>query len=159
VYKRAAASLYSREIATMKSITMIGLLLLVATNASAGTGIYTTLADENQIPIQNSQQRFYCSDQVFAVVELNDYAVGDHELHVSWLSPAGDVAESTRYNFLVLNNYELVWAWLKLHRQSGAGVLRWIDASAGMGEFIGSWKVFIEIDNTPIGEVPFEVIC
>ena len=143
----------------MKSIQLGVLLLSYAVTSPADISMYTTLADDNQVPVYDSREQFYCTDQIFAVVELDNYAIGDHNLQVSWFTPAGELTERTRYKFLVLNDHERIWAWLKLHRETGAGVLRLIDPAAGMQQFIGSWRVSIEIDNTPVGSVGFEVIC
>ena len=42
---------------------------------------------------------------------------------------------------------------------SGAGMLQWLDSSAGMEEFIGNWKISISIDDVTVGESSFEVLC
>ena len=143
----------------MKLLFTTVMILSIMTSVLADTYVYTGHADGEQVPLPEARQQFTCTDQVFVVIELEDYAVGDHQLRARWVSPSGKLARSTRYDFLVFNDRERVWAWLKLHRQSGAGVLRWIDASAGMEEFIGPWQVTLEIDNEPVGMSDFDLIC
>lgn len=134
-------------------------ILLMIGPAKASVNIYTTVADETQVPDQAARERFSCTDQVYAVIELNDYIGGDHQLSVQWISPSGEQRELTKYGFSVMNNKERIWAWLKLHRASGSGMMQWLDSSAGMEEFIGDWKISISIDDVPVGESSFEVLC
>jgi hypothetical protein len=127
--------------------------------ANANVSIYTTVADETQVPEQTAREHFSCTDQVYAVIELDDYTSGDHQLSVKWISPAGEQREHTKYGFSVFKDQERIWAWLKLHRASGTGMMQWLDSSAGMEEFIGDWKIAISIDDVPVGESIFEVLC
>lgn len=145
----------------MKKIQFMMLLLgsLLCGASYANVNIYTASADASQVPDRTARDRFACNDQVYAVVELDDYVAGDHQLTVRWYSPAGEQREQTRYGFSVLADKERIWAWLKLHRASGTGMMQWLDPSAGMEEFIGNWRISIEIDDVPVGESTFEVLC
>ena len=134
-------------------------VILMMGPAQANVSIYTALADDTQVPDRSARERFSCTDQVYAVIELDDYTSGEHQLSVKWISPAGAQREHTRYGFSVFNSEERIWAWLKLHRASGAGMMQWLDSSAGMEEFIGNWKISISIDDVPVGESSFEVLC
>ena len=138
---------------------ILSLVMLIPGIVSAGTEIYTTLADEYRVPTEVRQTEFLCTNQIYTVVELEEYAEGAHQLRARWFTPSGDLSHGTKYDFTVLNPLERVWAWLKLHRENGAGLLRMIDPSAGMEAFIGEWKVRIDIDNAFVGEALFEVLC
>jgi hypothetical protein len=136
---------------------VVGFLAVVPVHANVS--IYTTLAGETQVPDRSAREHFSCTDQVYAVIELDDYSDGEHQLSVKWISPAGEQRELTRYGFSVFNKEERIWAWIKLHRASGAGMMQWLDPSAGMEEFIGNWKISIAIDDVLVGESSFEVLC
>lgn len=145
----------------MKFPTIVFLFVaaLFTSSTSANVNIYTTLADDTQVPDRSVHERFSCTDQVYAVIELDDYDSGEHQLSVTWISPAGEAREQTRYGFSVMKQNERIWAWLKLHRSSGSGMMQWLDPSAGMEEFIGNWTIAITIDDVPVGESNFEVLC
>ena len=121
--------------------------------------IYNTLIDELGFPSKQAKQSFDCSDKIYTVVELRNYAPGKHELSIKWIDPAGDLREHTQYPFHVVKQDTRLWAWLNLYRATGAGLLQWIDPAAGLEEFIGSWTIEVRIDNKRLTKQNFEVIC
>lgn len=121
--------------------------------------VHVTLANEVGIPLEEAMDDFDCSDKIYAVVELNDYPKGRHELSVLWIDPASTSRENTQYPFHVINQNTKLWAWLSLSRARGAGMLQWLNPAAGLEEFIGPWTIQVRIDNKKISELKFEVSC
>lgn len=128
----------------------------------ANTGaarIYFSLADEFSTPGKQAQTIFDCSDKIYTVLELSDYARQRYQLSVQWRDPTGDVRETTRYPFSVKKPDTRLWAWLSLSRASGAGMLQWINPAAGLEEFIGIWEVEVRLNKEIIAREQFEVNC
>lgn len=120
---------------------------------------YLSLANEFGAPTSEQRLVFDCSDKIYVVAELTDYAPGRHQLAVRWVDPNQDTRETTTYPFYVRDSNTRVWAWLSLSRGAGAGILQWIDPAAGLEEFIGEWTVDLRIDGQKISETQFEVSC
>ena len=135
------------------------LLALNVISAFAETTIYTAVVAENQTPSHDKKDSFNCTENIHAVVEFQDISVGQHELRVRWFAPSGKKREDTSHKFWAAQETERVWSWLKLHRETGAGLLRWVVPSAGMDEFIGEWKVSLDLDGVYLGESRFNVLC
>jgi hypothetical protein len=129
------------------------------TSADSSHKIYNSLIDETGFPSTQAKQNFDCSDKIYTVVELQNYASGKHQLSIKWIDPAGDLREHTQYPFYVVKQDTRLWAWLNLYRATGAGMLQWIDPAAGLEEFIGSWTIEIRVDNKRLSKQKFEVIC
>ncbi|MBT5031196.1 MAG: toll/interleukin-1 receptor domain-containing protein, partial [Proteobacteria bacterium] len=121
--------------------------------------IYNTLGTSAQQPLQERQDTFECEQVVYTVIEMSDVSLGSHQLEVLWFDPSQTRRETTRYGFTVANPQERIWAWLKLHRASGSGMLKWIDSSAGLEEFIGDWRVEVKLNGRDVGQASFRVIC
>ena len=130
---------------------------------STGTGesfyIYNTLGTNAQQPLSERQDTFECEQVVYTVIEMSDVSLGNHQLEILWFDPSQANRETTRYGFTVSRPQERLWAWLKLHRASGSGMLKWIDSSAGLEEFIGDWRVEVKVNGRDIGGTSFRVIC
>lgn len=137
---------------------MLG-LALTSFSVLASVEVRTALGDQSGEPEFRFQGTFACTDNVFVVIDILDYPPGMHQLGVRWTDPSGTQREFTRHEFRVVGKEEQIWAWIKLSRAPGAGMLRWLDSSAGMEEFIGQWKVRVELDEQHVGELEFEVIC
>lgn len=121
--------------------------------------IYTTLGSEQQQPLSEREDIFECESTVYTVIEMFGTDPGKHQLEVDWFDPSQSKRETTRYDFTVTNSQERIWAWLRLHRASGGGMMKWLDSSAGLEEFVGDWLVEVKIDGRNIGQTSFRVIC
>ena len=126
---------------------------------AAQHSIYFSLADKFGAPTKERFTQFDCSDKIFTVVELNEFAKGKHQVAVRWIDPHDTTRENTRYPFNVHHQETRIWAWLSLSRGVGAGMMQWIDPSAGMEDFIGPWTVEVLVDGKKIGGGNFEVSC
>jgi hypothetical protein len=147
---------------TMRNLpvwTLVLGLVLSSFSVLANVEIRTALGDQSEEPEFRFQDTFTCTDNVFVVVDILEYPPGIHQLGVRWTDPSGTQREFTRHKFRVAGKKEQIWAWIKLSRAPGAGILRWLDSSAGMEEFIGQWKVTVELDEQNVGELEFEVLC
>jgi hypothetical protein len=134
-------------------------LAVYSMSVSAAVEVRTAVGDHSPEPQFRFQETFTCSDSVFVVVDISEYPAGLHQLGIRWVDPSDTQREYSEYQFRLIGDRERVWGWIKLHRASGAGVLRWLDSSAGMEEFIGQWRVKVEIDGQPVGEAGFQVLC
>jgi hypothetical protein len=114
--------------------------------------VYFSLADENGFPKKEPNLEFDCTDKIFTVLELTNYPVNRYELSILWIDPTGTSREHTKYPFNVRDrkNTTRLWAWLSLSRATGAGLLQWLDPSAGLEEFIGPWSVEVRINNKKV---------
>jgi len=121
--------------------------------------VYFSLADKFDVPGKEPQQIFDCSDKIFTVLELVDFPKGQHQISVRWFDPVDSAREHTQYAFNVREKNTRLWAWLSLSRATGAGMLQFINPSAGLDEFIGIWKVEVRVNNTLLDSQNFEVSC
>ena len=121
--------------------------------------IYFSLGDESQTPRRTAQEQFSCNEKVFAVIELNQFEAGVHELEVKWTDPHGDERENTRYQFQSMRDTTRLWAWIVLSRAPGSAIFRWLDPSIGLEEFVGIWQVEVKIDQKHLSSANFEVVC
>ena len=129
------------------------------TESALENKLYFALEDENGLPQASKQTTFDCSDKVYQMVELSNYSPGRHHLSVRWVDPNSKTRELTEYWFHVKTKETKLWAWLSLHRATGAGLMQWINPAAGLEEFIGLWNVEVRVDDKPIGKPQFEVSC
>jgi hypothetical protein len=149
-----------RKMMTPSSRRLLALCLVAfSMSVQAAIEVRTAAGDYSPEPQFRFQETFSCSDSVFVVVDIVEYPAGLHRLGIRWEDPSGTQREYSEYEFRLIGDRERVWGWIKLHRASGAGVLRWLDSSAGMEEFIGQWRVKVEIDGQPVGESGFQVLC
>ena len=125
----------------------------------ASKRIYFSLADELGFPIPEGREAFECTDKIYTVVELENFPMGRHELSILWIDPAETSREHTKYAFHVRQKETRLWAWLRLSRATGAGMLQWLNPAAGLEEFIGPWTVEVRIDNKKIATKNFQVSC
>jgi hypothetical protein len=123
--------------------------------------VYFSLADEFNGPKTEAEakQRFDCTDQIYAVAELSNYAKGKYQLSVVWTDPNDSVREKTSYPFNVHNVQTKIWAWLTLSRATGAGLIQWIDPAAGLESFIGTWTIEVLINGKRISKQTIDVSC
>jgi len=113
----------------------------------------------NGIPILTAQEHFDCSSQIYSIINASNLADKPVEATVVWRNPAGEVQEQTPISLYPVEGKALGWAWLKLHKASGAALLSFIDSSIGMDEFIGDWDIELRIDNKRVASGSFNVLC
>ncbi len=121
--------------------------------------IYFTATETNGVPKNEPTVEFSCSDKIYTVVEFQNLSREPHEIEVIWRDPNGKTREHTRYPFVSVGETDRVWAWLRLHRPTGANILSVIDSTAGMKEFIGEWSVKVILDSRLVGKNRFNVLC
>ena len=132
----------------------------VASGQTANGKVYYALADETNAPQREGLSEFDCTDKIYTVLELENFAVGKHQFSVHWIDPAGQLREHTQYPFNIQNSTEhRLWAWLLLSRARGAGMLTFVNPAAGLEEFIGEWKIQVRVDDKLLDTGKFDVIC
>ena len=127
--------------------------------SDANHNIYLTAAEVDEIPQAEPATEFSCSDKIYAVLELTGLSKEKHQLDALWRDPQGKDREHTEYEFHVQSKMERIWVWLKLHRPSEAALVSFMNPSAGMDEFIGTWELRLAIDCETIEIKSFSVLC
>ena len=89
---------------------------------------------------------FDCREKIY--LEVKNLPQSHYVLEASWVNPKEKQQEYTKYEFT--GNY--VWLWLNLHPATGGKLFGGIDPSAGMGDFIGRWKVSLFLNDKFLGE-------
>ncbi len=113
----------------------------------------------NGIPIKTQQERFDCSSQIYSIINASNLADEPVEATVIWRNPAGEIQEQTPVSLFPVEGKAFGWAWLKLHKATGAALLSFIDDSIGMDEFIGDWDIELRIDSQKVASGTFNVLC
>jgi hypothetical protein len=150
----------SKAATTLAAFFCVALSLTVAHADDAESRVYYALADETKAPLRKGESEFDCTDKIYTVLELENFAVGKHKFSVRWIDPAGQLREHTQYPFNVQNATEhRLWAWLLLSRARGAGMLTFVNPAAGLEEFIGEWKIEVRVDDKLLDSGKFNVIC
>ena len=118
------------------------------------------LADKHGFPLPKSRSKFDCQDKVYAVTQASHFAKGKHAIEFRWIDPYGKTLERTRYDFFVDKKPTTkLWAWLELSRGKGAGVVKWLDPTAGLENFIGEWELELILNGKTYNQGTFEVNC
>ena len=111
------------------------------------------------IPVQSNETKFDCSNQIYTIVNASN--IGDEPVNVEiiWRNPYGQIQEKTPVSLYPVEGKALGWAWLKLHKSTGATLFSFLDDSIGMDNFIGDWEIELLLDNEKIAEGRFNVLC
>ena len=113
----------------------------------------------NGLPILTDESKFDCSDQIYAIVNASKLDDTPIKATLFWKNPNGEIQEKTPVNLYPVEGKALGWAWLKLHKSTGASLLSFMDDSIGMDEFIGDWQIELLIDNHRVADNSFNVLC
>lgn len=130
-----------------------------AKSNSSAFEVYFSTADQFGSPQKEPKTIFDCSDKIFTVLELEDYAIGRHQLSVTWRDPETNTREQTSYPFSFRGKKLRLWSWLSLSRATGAAMFQWVDPAAGLEEFIGEWSVEVKINDKLLTRNQFQVNC
>ena len=87
----------------------------------------------------------------------NERRAVKHEAYAVWFRPDG--REQDRANYAVEGADARFWFWLRLSPSFGGKLLKPIDPSYGMGEFIGPWRVDLYLDDKAVATKVFSVVC
>ncbi len=128
-------------------------------HAASSHHVFLTASEQDGVPLDQPATEFTCSDKIYAVIEVAGLSRDQHKLVAVWRDPHGKDREHTEYKFIVNNDKERIWVWLKLHRSTEAALVSFMNPSAGMDEFIGQWELQLAIDNKPIDKRSFSVLC
>ncbi len=113
----------------------------------------------NGIPVNTDQQSFNCSDQIYSIISASNLSDEPVQANIIWRNPAGQIQEQTPVNLFPVEGNAFGWAWLKLHKATGAALLSFVDDSIGMDDFIGDWHIELHIDNRKVASGNFNVLC
>ena len=143
------------------SICVIAVFVVTspAVFSAANHNIYLTAAEVDEIPKAEPATEFSCSDKIYAVLELRGLSKENHQLDALWRDPQGKDREHTEYEFQVQSDMQRIWVWLKLHRPPEAALVSFMNPSAGMDEFIGTWELRLIIDGETIEKKSFSILC
>ena len=110
------------------------------------------------VPDEQARSSFNCTEPIYAVFESNELDRGKHQFKVLWIDPDGKERERVEYEFFARDQVR-IWGWLKLHRGAGNTLLSVFDSAAGMEDMIGLWTAKFLLDDEPIAEQDFDVLC
>ena len=122
--------------------------------------VYLTNKENSGVPLREPTTDFSCNDKIYGVVEINRPGdSGKHTLYATWRNPAGEDQEHTQYEFETFEGSARLWVWLKLRASAEASIVKFLNPSAGMDEFVGQWEIRLQIDGKPIAKKTFKVLC
>lgn len=123
--------------------------------------VYFTNTNEGGVLPGKETDQFDCGDKIHGALEVSGLAKEKHLLVIYWFNPRGKRQEYTRLDFTIHSEKQTVWAWLKLHRPSGAIIERLFlqNSASGMEDLIGKWKAKFYVDGKRVGEGSFSVFC
>ncbi len=134
-------------------------LLLSLTVTSGGLAVQKTpvVFMAADMEGRKSAQNFDCHDKIYIHAILSGLKNRTHEAYVEWINPKGKHQDYSNLEFSE-SNYR-VWFWLKLKPAFGGELLKSIDHSFGMEEFMGKWTVKLYLDGKWISNQVFYVAC
>lgn len=151
---------FFRALRAAAGVVAAGLLVCGATPALAlDVSVSFSSVKEGDIPKTTNQREFTCSDTVYVIIRTRGLADGIHAIQVEWFDPLGDRQELTQFEASTTGEESMIWAWLRLHAPEGLGIARNFDPSHGMRNFIGRWRVKIEIDHRHRATDWFDMLC
>lgn len=115
--------------------------------------------ENNGLPLITDETKFDCSDQIYTIIDATNLSDKAIEATIVWKNPAAEIQEKTPLNLYPVDGKALGWAWLKLHKTTGASMLSFLDDSMGMENFIGDWQIELMINNKRVAERTFNVLC
>ncbi|MEC8889247.1 MAG: hypothetical protein VYD76_07840 [Pseudomonadota bacterium] len=126
--------------------------------AATSLDAFVTSSIENGVPVSSLSNEFNCADKIFSVIDIQGLRNGEHTLNVDWIDPSGKRREQTTYSFHRAGSIRIT-VWLKLHPPRGATLLSAFNPALGMGEFIGRWEIRMRVDQSPLAQKWFSVLC
>jgi hypothetical protein len=126
--------------------------------AATSLDAFVTSSIKNGVPISSLSDEFDCADKIFSVIDIQGLRNGEHTLNVDWIDPSGKRREQTTYSFHRAGSIRIT-VWLKLNLPKGATLLSAFNPALGMGEFIGRWEIRMWVDQSPVAQKWFSVLC
>ena len=133
-------------------------LFLLASGAHSAPTISVSLTGSAQASTDSETNRFGCNDKIYASINVEELASGEHQLTADWIDPTGKTREHIDYPFSGAGTTRIT-IWLKLHPPKGSTLFGFFNPSMGMEDFIGNWQLSVRIDGDTKLDVPFEVVC
>ena len=126
--------------------------------AATSLDAFVTSSIGNGVPVPSLSNEFNCADKIFSVIDIQGLRNGEHTLNVDWIDPSGKRREQTTYSFHRAGNVRIT-VWLKLHPPKGSTLLSAFNPALGMGEVIGRWEIRMRVDQSPLAQQWFSVLC
>ena len=131
---------------------------LLNADSSASYTIYLATTDgDGKLQRAGERPEFDCSETVYLVVE--SAGPQDSAMQAYWFGPAGKERVRATRDFEQDRTRWWAWSGLKLNRPSGGGFFSIFDPSHGLDEFIGAWKVHVDIGPHRMTTIEFSVLC
>ena len=139
---------------------IILVLCCLVSPAKAATSLdaFVTNSIANGVPILSPSDEFNCADKIYSLIDIQGLHNGQHILNVDWIDPSGNRREQTTYSFHRAGSIRIT-VWLKLHPPMGATLMSAFNPAWGMGEFIGRWEIRMRVDQSPVTQKWFSVLC
>ena len=141
---------------------MLGLFSLAAfsqTDVEPSYSFSFSSKQQNGLPLLTNETQFDCSNQIYAIVNASNLPDEPINSTIIWRNPANEIQEKTPVTLYPVDGKAFGWAWLKLHKTTGAALLSFIDDSIGMDEFIGDWQIELLVNNERVVKQSFNVLC
>ena len=112
-------------------LTTVG--VAAAGDATVTVRSYFTAEQQAGIPSDHASDLFDCTEQIFAVIEIDGLTDDQHLLEIWWKDPNATVRETNNLPFPAVADQERLWAWLKLHQSSAGALAAVFDRAATEG--------------------------
>ncbi len=139
-------------------VVLVIYCLVSPAKAVTSLDAFVTSSIENGVPVSSLSDVFNCADKIFSVIDIQGLRNGEHTLNVDWIAPSGKRREQTTYSFHRAGSIRIT-VWLKLHPPTGATLLSAFNPAWGMDKFIGRWEIRIRVDQSPVTQKWFSVLC
>jgi len=103
---------------------------------------------------RSGRSEFGFGERIYATVEIERVAPGDHLLTFRWFNPRGGLQETFRRPFSSPGRSYRAWSWLELRGDEWLGFPL---GPLGPGRFLGRWRVEAVLDGAPLAESAFTV--
>ena len=148
-----------RNLIGISCFSIIFLSIHTFAQAKPEYSISFSAQQSNGLPLITNQTQFDCSDQIYTIIIATNLADKPIEATLIWKNPAAEIQEKTPVNLYPVEGKAQGWAWLKLHKTTGAAMLSFLDDSMGMEDFIGDWQIELLINNNRVAKSTFNVLC
>jgi len=154
------------HISRLKTVLSVlwGFSLVLASRSQAELGNEKVSAAPNpevfmsaDVAGRQRSDKFDCHENIYIHGVFSGLKAVKHEAYAVWFRPDG--REQDRASYAVEGANARFWFWLRLSPSFGGKLLKPIDPSYGMDEFIGLWKVDLYLDEKVIATKVFFVAC
>ncbi|MEO0367839.1 MAG: hypothetical protein AAF197_03530 [Pseudomonadota bacterium] len=116
----------------------------------------------NDLPVDSGKMTFDCVGQIYAVLRFSssNHEIRNQRMVVEWINPQGELEITDRQaEYGEEGGVAYRWGGISLMRPRGGGLFSFVEPSAGMERFIGTWRVNINLDDHRLPTQSIRVEC